>query len=51
MDLTHQVNTIANINIFYMSNITCINFDIIYYLLPIIYLILIVDGVSVLICS
>ena len=36
MDLTHQVNTIATINIFCMSNITCINFDISYYLLPII---------------
>ena len=36
MDLTHQVNTIATLNIFYLSNITCINFDITYYLLPII---------------
>ena len=36
MDLTHQVNTIATINIFCMSNIACINFDITYYLLAII---------------
>ena len=28
MDLSHQVNTIATINTFCMSNITCINFDI-----------------------
>ena len=32
MDPSHQVNTIATINIFSMSNI---NFDITYYLLPI----------------
>ena len=32
MDLSHQVNTIATINIFCMSNI---NFDITYYLLHI----------------
>ena len=36
MNLTHQVNTIAAINIFCMSSITWINFDITYYLLPII---------------
>ena len=30
MDLSHQVNTIATINLFCMSNITCINFGIIY---------------------
>ena len=28
MTLSHQVNTIATINIFCMSNITWINFDI-----------------------
>ena len=35
MDLTHQVNTIAILNIFGLYNITCINFvlHIIYYLL------------------
>ena len=32
MDLSHQVNTISTINIFCMSNITTINFDITYYL-------------------
>ena len=32
MDLYHQVNTIATINIFCMANITLINFDITYYL-------------------
>ena len=33
MDLSHyNVNTIATINIFCMSNITYINFDITYYL-------------------
>ena len=32
MDLSHQVNTIATINIFCMCNITFINFDITYYL-------------------
>ena len=31
------MNTIATLNIFCLSNITCINFDITYYLLPIIY--------------
>ena len=36
IDLTHQVNTIATVNILCMSNMTCINFDITYYLLPII---------------
>ena len=42
MNLTHQVNTIAillksaTLDIFCLSNITCINFDITYYLLPII---------------
>ena len=36
MDLSHQVYTIAAINIFCMSNITCVNFDITHYLLPII---------------
>ena len=32
MDMSHQVNTIATINIFWMSNITYIHFDITYYL-------------------
>ena len=32
MILSHQVNTIAAINIFCVSNITYINFDITYYL-------------------
>ena len=32
MDLSHQVNTMATINIFCMSNITWINFDITYVL-------------------
>ena len=36
MDLSHQVNTIATLNIFCLSNITCINFDTTYYLLPLI---------------
>ena len=36
MNLSHRANTIATINTFCMSNITCINFDITYYLLPII---------------
>ena len=30
MNLSHQVNAIATINMFYMSNITYINFDIYY---------------------
>ena len=36
MNLSHQVNTIATINIFCMSNITWNNFNITYYLVPII---------------
>ena len=36
MDLSRRVNTIATINIFCMSNITWINFDITYFLFPII---------------
>ena len=40
--MSHQVNTIATINIFRMSNITHMNFDITYYLVDT----FIVDGVS-----